>query len=404
MSTYRFTLGDQPQVDLAGCQGRVEIEVWAEHEASVETEASEPQISQEGNALLIRSVRGDMRLRLPAGTAVTLADQQGDVSIQGSGAVNLTGVSGDVRLHTIEGPITVQGAGALRLSYERNRRPQRHLSYDVQVRDVRSFEFDNVPGNLTTHTCGQVAGENVGGNCTIGEVGGELRLRNIGGNADINAVAGSLELRNIGGNAELREVGAVRRIGNVGGNLTLVNAVLAAEAPPERFAVGGNARIELPDQANLTIGALVGGSVKIPATGRSAGPGMITVVYGNGAAQLRLIAGGNVELHGGGTPQVSGKPWNHMGAEIGREMGRIGAELGRAGAEIGRAVAEAFSAGSDDRDRERSWQQVAERVRGAEDQPVTDDTREERLIILRMIAEKRISAEDGAALLDALRR
>src|SRR5206468_3321862 len=119
--------------------------------------------------------------------------------------------------------------------------------------------------------------------------------------------------------------------------LTLVDAPLAssfAAEHPVRIAVGGNARVELPEAPNLTIRAIVGGQVA-GAGIASRGSGMATLVYGEGAAQLSMIVGGNLELHGRATPRTVnsfGADWGEFGHELGkrgRELGRIGRKLGR---------------------------------------------------------------------------
>ena len=129
------------------------------------------------------------------------------------------------------------------------------------------------------------------------DLGGNVALGSVGGNCVIENISGAVRAKHVGGNADLRATGPILALGSIGGNLTLADAPLGQEAlsaPVSNISIGGNARIELPTQANLTIDAIVGGTIK----GRNVlnGPGMRTIVYGDGAARLRLTVGGNLTL------------------------------------------------------------------------------------------------------------
>jgi hypothetical protein len=386
MATQTFSTGATARIALTDCTGDLLIEAWDERSIAVEAEEGAAAPAQEGETLAIRGARGSLRLRVPGETAVT---------VQGQG--------GAVHLRNLYGAVVVDGAGSFRIegdgNWRRWLRAWRWNSHDVEVRNTGAVDIDYVIGNLTLSdvqsadaraiggnaTAQVVKGDlrlkNVGGSSTLEEVGGDLEVGNVGGNCEVRGVEGSLRITNVGGNADVRGAGAVLKLGNVGGNLTLNEARLSsafAAEQPVRVAVGGNARLELPDQPSLTINAVVGGSV----TGEgvsSHGGGMLTLVYGAGGGRLSLMAGGNLELRGGGAPQVSGMTgadWSELGHKFGRtgrELGRIGRELGREfggigrdmgrefgglgrelgrefadmGREIGRAMAEAFDARRD---------------------------------------------------------
>jgi hypothetical protein len=430
MATQSFPASNRPHIALADCAGDLLIEAWDETSIAIEAEEG-TTANQEGETLAIRGARGPLHLRVPGETAVRVQGQRGAV-----------------HLRNLYGAVVVDGAESFRIEgdgdWRRWLRAWRWDSHDVEVRNVGAVELDYVIGNLTLADVqsadaraiggnatvqgvkGDLGIKNVGGTSRIEEVGGNLEVGNIGGNCEVRGVEGNLSISNVGGNADVRGAGAVLKLGNIGGNLTLNEAQLSsafAAEQPVRVAVGGNARLELPDQPNLTIHAVVGGSV----TGEgvaSHGGNILTLVYGAGTSHLSLMAGGNLELRGGGAPQVTGmagQDWAELGREFGRhgrELGRIGRELGREfggvgrelgrefgglgrdlgrefadmGREIGRAFAEAFEARRADSPR-RERQASPER---------TAEMKEQRAAILRMIAEGRLSAEEGAALLRAL--
>jgi hypothetical protein len=431
MATQTYSTGTNPQITLADCEGDVLIEAWDERSIAVEAEEGAVAPSQEGETLAIRGARGHLHLRVPGETAVTVQGQRGGV-----------------HLRSLYGAALVDGAESFRIegdgNWRRWLRAWRWNSHDVEVRNVGAVDLDYVIGNLTltnvqsadaraiggNATAQGVKGDlrvrNVGGSSTLEEIGGDLEVGNVGGNCDVRGVDGSLRISNVGGNADVRGAGAVLTLGNVGGNLTLSEAPLAsafAAEQPVRVAVGGNAHLELPDEPNLAIHAVVGGSIKGEGVA-SHGGGMLTLVYGAGAGRLNVMAGGNLELRGGGTPQasgMSGADWSEMGRkfgrtgrelerigrELGREFGGVGRDLGREfgglgrelgrefadmGRELGRAIVEAFDARRDEsprRERSVSAERAAE-------------IKEQRATIVRMVAEKRITPEEGAALLRAL--
>jgi hypothetical protein len=420
MATQTFPTSATPHISLTDCAGDLIIEGWDERSIAVEADEGASAPVQEGETLTIRGARGPLRLRVPNETAVTVRGQ-----------------GGGVRLRNLYGAVLVDGAESFTIEgdgdWRRWLRRLRWDAHDVEVRNVGAVDIEYVIGNLGLADVGSadaraiggnatvrmVKGDlrikNVGGNGTIEEVGGDLEVGNIGGNCEVRGVDGKLSISNVGGNAEVRGAGSVLKLGNIGGNLTLHEAQLAsafAAEQPVRIAVGGSARLELPDQPDLTINVVAGGSV----TGEgvtSHGGAMLTLVYGAGSGRLSLLVGGNLDLYGGGSPQVKsmiGQNWGELGREFsrtGRELGRIGRELGHefgglgrelgrefadVGREIGRAMAEAF-------DTRRADTSRRERETGAER---AAEIKEQRATIVRMVAEGRITAEEAAALLRAL--
>ncbi len=140
---------------------------------------------------------------------------------------------------------------------------------------------------------------------------------------------------------------AALEVGSVGGDLELQATFPAGSHT--RLNVGGDASIELPENANLSIRAAVGGDV----TGQSVafeGGNMISLVYGDGAADLELSVGGDLELRGAGDPRssTSSSSWG----DFGKEMSELGREMGRLGQELGLEIAAAFQ--------EAGWSQGSE--------------------------------------------
>jgi hypothetical protein len=311
MQAETFSAGASPSVIITGCQGGLVIEMWDERSFAVEPAEMSQAVVREGDALVIHAARGDMRLRVPAATAIAVDHHQGDLRIET--------IDGSVRLRDIDGSAYIRGAATLtvephELLRERKRifgRPRR----DLEAREIGTAAIAQVDGSLTLVAArraavGPIGGSAtiravaedvrvgvVGGSCEIDQVGGTLELGNVGGSCRIESVAGSVSVGAIGGSAELRATGAIADLGSIGGSLTLTEARLAEGFLHERagqIAVGGSARIELPEAANLTIDAIVGGGVR--GRGTVGGPGMRRIVYGDGSARVRMSVGGSLTL------------------------------------------------------------------------------------------------------------
>jgi hypothetical protein len=310
MQAQTYPAGGSPRATITGCQGALTIEFWDQPHFAVEP-AAIGTISQENAALVIHEARGDLRLRVPAATELVIDNHQGDLRI--------ATVDGSIRLRDINGRVFVSGAAQLVIERDHLLRRRGWLPLrphrDVEVREIGVAEIaqvhDNlllvmaqraavgsVGGNATVRSiAGDLALGDIGGNCEVAQVGGALELGSVGGNSRLEHISGSVRTRHVGGSADLRSTGPIASLGNIGGNLTLANSPLGQEAiaaPVSSIAIGGSARIELPEQAALTIDAIVGGSIK----GRNVlnGPGMRTIVYGDGSAHLRLTVGGNLTL------------------------------------------------------------------------------------------------------------
>jgi hypothetical protein len=309
LQTQTFSTNASPNIRVSGCRGRLTIDTWDERAIEVEVDDLTRAATQDDNGLAIRDAIGELRLRVPTGATIAVTKHDGDVRIAAA--------AGAVRLRDIYGSVAIEAAESLAI--ERDEEPRRrqllhHVRRDVEVRDTRTVEIAAVPdhltldhvehaivgavgGNVTTRTiAGDLRVGSVGGSCSVDSVGGSLEIGSVGGACEVKHVAASLSVENVGGSASFSDVGAVLDIGSVGGNLNLAAAVLATERAT-RLSVGGSARIELPNRPNLTIRATVGGWMS-GANGTGYG-GVRTVVYGDGAAQLRLTVGGNLTLQGG---------------------------------------------------------------------------------------------------------
>jgi hypothetical protein len=423
MATQSFPAGEAPRIVLSNCSGDLEIEVWDERAIEVETDGAVNRLGQGEEALVIENADDDLRLRVPADAEVLAEDVAGDLTARGFRALNATNVGGDIEVEDIGGPVRLENVGcdvqvrtaaSLALAGGPGGDVQLHgvgaveieqVGGDLQVIDSQSVTVSNVggdceilgaeavrygniggdvriEGNARTAVAGGSAGGDVsiqaaasvqigdaGGDCEIRAVTGDLSLGSVGGDCEIDQADGTVRLGNVGGDASVQAQGIGVQIGNIGGDLHLASAFPPGSST--RVTVGGDAVIELPREANLNVRATVGGEVsgeRIVSTGG----GMFSAVYGEGAARLDMLIGGDLRLGGAGAPRSSTSSWSSW-SEFGEEMGRMGEELGREfsrmGEELGRELSGAFGAqgkyGGDKWTR-KIQKQVEERVRRAE--------------------------------------
>ena len=396
-----FPAGSEPKVIIAQIRGDLHVSVWDQPVIAIDADGRVNQLYQEGNALVIRGGSGDLGLHIPADAEIYVTNLKGDVSIHGVRRVELVDIGGDVELHDIGIGVDIEKIveavalkdlrGDLRVVNATALRSRGVIGADAFLSHVALVEMETVGNDLTlenveTAVVGNVGEDlhvdeivdalscgNIGNDCTVrsgspyeiavGNVGGDIQVSNaatvhigsIGSDGELNDVQGIVEVGNVGGDARFKGVGGNLQVGSIGGDGVLLGLNAALEVGSVggdlelqatfpvgshiRLNVGGDASIELPENANLSIRAAVGGDV----TGQSVtleGGNMISLVYGDGSADLELSVGGDLELRGAGNPRssTSSNSWG----DFGKEMSELGREMGRLGQELGREIAAAF--------------------------------------------------------------
>jgi hypothetical protein len=306
--------------------------------------------------------------------------------------------------------------------------------------------------------------ERVEGPVAVGTVHGSAELRNVGptaveqtfGNLGVRRVAGDLRAQTTKGNARVRQVEGALSLGQVDGNLVAegLQGGLAAErilgnarlGPPfapglaYRLSGNGNLKVRIPADASLRLALRAGGRVHsdVPGLVLEEGEGETRGVLGVGEASLEAQVGGRVSLQSL-EPEVSaeGLPldWvadlEGLGAQIEARVGEAMAEMEtrleeslghidseeirrqverateRTLREAGRATERVRRAAEREAERarlraeraERRWQRASGRRSSPRREPATD---EERMRVLRMVEEGKVTPEQAADLLAAL--
>lgn len=278
-----------------------------------------------------------------------------------------------------------------------------------------------VHGNATLRDVGSVALESAFGNLSAREIAGELQGQDLKGNVRIRQVEKVLTLDQVGGNLVAEELHGGLVVDQVRGNVRL-GPPFSPDAS-YRVSVAGNLTAFLPPDASVRLTLRAGGGVRSRISGLvlEESDGRLNGTLGGGEASLEMEAGGHVYLRGL-------EPAETMGLEVGLEdVGlQIEARIAEAMAEmetrleesLGRMDSEAIrrrvesatervrrkAEHAAERARmraeraERRWQRVSGR-RAPTREEVTG---EERLRVLRMVEEGKITPEQASELLSAL--
>jgi hypothetical protein len=353
----------------------------------------------ESPRILIASVGGDLRVTPLEGTAVQVLEPAETSS----------------QIHELEGGLELESRGDCVLRVPpRARLEVGMIGGDAIIHGVRGdLLLRSIGGDLRLEGVGQTAAELVGGDLSASQVEGSLMIDRVGGDARVERVGAELHLRSVGGDLRLREVqGATQATAGGDALLNLLPPVGSRSA----VRAGGDLRCALPAQASVRVQLFAGGDVRVAVRTEceEAGGGCL-VRLGAEEAELELRAGGDISLRSGEEGWV--RPEMDFGEAV---AASVGAELGQqmAGLEFklnGLSEHLPFDAGKLTRRLRQAVeraQRKAERARrraeavkglvpeaGLQDEPASE---EERMIVLRMLEQGRISVDQADSLLGAL--
>jgi hypothetical protein len=306
---------------------------------------------------------------------------------------------------------------------------------------------------------GVLRGKVVGGNARVRDVEGACTLEHVNGNLRVRDVDGDLQTETVRGNARVDDVRGQCVVKKVGGNLTFgevqggVTAKVGGNArvkPPfapgtsYQIKAGGNLDIHIPENASLSLALRAGGGVhtKIAGLTLEKADSKMTGTLGNGEASLEAKAGGSISLRGGGTadgppgefefdmdfmddlenigPMVEarvGEAMDKLQVRLEQGLGQIDSEklrikmeraaeksaraAERAAEEVRRAAErEAQKARMRAERSQRRWERASGQKSRPRPEPVSA---EEQLRVLRMVEQGKITPDQAADLLEAMK-
>jgi hypothetical protein len=399
--------GESPEIHIDS-HDRLAVKAWDQHQVRARSHDDSLALSQEGEQVTV-SADSPLNMRVPAGSTLMIHAHH-EAAIQG--------VQGHVRVI--------------------------HASSSLTLSDLAAVEVDLIGKDLN--------GRNIGGDLTARQVGRFANLIEIDGNLKIEFIGAHLNLKNAhgavaaeaGGNANLEldpQPGQEIRVRSKG--------VLTCRVPSDL-----NARVQLNSGGPI--------KVKIGESRQTIQEGVFEATYGEGAGLLALQANGPVSLFE--TAGEQGSPPFDFDFNLDMDLGNLGEQVGEQIASQMQMIEEQLEAQmaglsammegwnlspeNAERLQERTSEKIAraqEKIRRAQERasrkieqaqrraerkarkstsrtarqrafrrtssvdlggrrrtqsdPVSD---EERMMILNMLAEKKIGLEEAEALLAAL--
>jgi hypothetical protein len=392
----------------------------------VDGEAKDLDLEQEGETLTL-SAKEDCEITCPADSTLTIQACQENAKVDG--------VAGTIATETVHGNLT--------------------------IKDVGPTEFTRVDGNLFARDVGGILhGKTVGGNARVRDVQGECILEKVNVNLTAHDVEGDLQGETVGGNAHIDDVRGRCALKKISGNLAIYEVQdgvtvkqvdgNARVKPPfvpgatYRIVAGGNLDIRIPENASLRLALLAAGGVHSKVTGLTLEEtdGQMQGVLGNGEAVVEAQAGGSITL--GRKGSAEGPPGEFefdmdfmddldsigpmIEARVGEAMAKLEVHLEqglgqingeklrikieraaeksaraaeRAAEEVRRAAErEAQKARMRAERSQRRWERASGQKPHPRPEPVSE---EEQLRVLRMVEQGKITPEQAADLLGAMR-
>lgn len=351
----------------------LDVEGWDKSEIWIETDLNVQRIQHESDGLHLVFI-DDATIRLPSQSLLTIERAAGNARVRS--------IAGEVEIRTIEGNLAVQNANRVRV-------------------------------------------ERVNGNCLFQNIGGEMEIRTIAGTLKgkdflgrvlVDRVMGSADLSALHGGADVRSSGDIHV-----GFLTDTDAAVRLRSSGEitmNLPFGLDAEMRIRTDARLT--ELSIGERREKITHRKH-----TLLVGDGRRKFDLEAGGKIQI-------VAEKIEDREILKLFDELESLWEELGKENQARREARAAngapAANAGEDSDLTQEEMRAAEQRVQSALKQventlqslgyePKTNppaagpvygdipvDLTGERMIIMRLVSEKKISLEEADKLLEALER
>ena len=359
----KISVGSSPKIiaDLIG--GDVSVVGWEGNEVLIKADDEEMTLQHNGDEIRF-SCDDDVSLRVPKGSTLSFVSISGDAAIRG--------VSGDIRIGSIEG--------------------------DLSMRDVGNVSIDSIDSDFSLRSAR--------GNLYIKNAEGDVSLRDVDGNILIDSVADDLALRGARGDLKI----------NVGEDVVVY--LEPRDDGNYLVTAGDDILLVLPTTSNATV-HMQGDEIDVQWPGIQNDPDATqrTVVLGSGSAKITLTAGGDVRLTNQANAAESvdefgnfagmNFDWSGFGERISRQVQAATVRAAKSAEEATRRAerhAERHARRWGRTPPPGAWGDFGPKGMPTppgmpKSEPVAE---EERMAILKMLQEKKITAEQAEQLLQAL--
>jgi hypothetical protein len=366
--------GTSPKIKVETIYGNLSVVGWDSSDILIKGNDEEMHLEHTGNEVLL-SCTSDLSLRVPKNASFEFVLIGGDASIRG--------VAGTIELKEANG--------------------------DLSIRDVGSLSIGSVRADLSLR--------GAKGNLHVKNAYGDVSIRDVEGDVTLESVADDLALRGARGNIKV----------NVGEDV-----VVYLEPKVDgtySITAGDDILLVLLPNANVTL-SLQGDEIDVdwPGVENQEDVRQRVLVLGDGSAQIMLSAGGNARVtnkaDAGESAEEFGNfaglnfDWSGFGEMISRKVERAACQAARRAEEAARRAEKLAgeAARRAERHAERharrwkatagvgrwNWDFNSQNIPTPPAPPSEPVAEEERMAILKMLQEKKITSQQAEQLLNAL--
>ncbi|HSR47453.1 MAG TPA: hypothetical protein VLL77_05640 [Anaerolineales bacterium] len=342
------------------------------------------------------------KVDLKPGARVRIASIGGDLRLTGSDTNRLeaqAGRRGGLRVKTRDDVVEVISASGCLVFLPAGCPVEiGTIGGDGRITDMTAaVRVGSVGGDLRLRRLNEIAIDTAGGDLMAQRVRGRIHVRSLGGDAVLDRIEGDVSLESVGGDVRVRSlVGSIQA--TAGGDIGM--SLAPAPGTRSQATARGDLTCRMPADASARVDVTCGGALRIgigDATGAEAGT--TTVVLGAGEADVELRAAGDLALLGAlevDSSDLADSITSQVESALQEAEMEIEAEFGEGTLgtrEIGEQVRRAL---------DRALRPTRTRGAAALEAEPAADLSAERALILKMVADGRISAAEAEALFRAL--
>jgi hypothetical protein len=365
-------VGSAGKVRVTAAPGDLRVTGWEHDEISARTDGDVLDLVLSGEEVTV-ACDGDLILSVPRRISLDIEAVSGDADVRE--------LPGGVAIREIEGDLALRMVGATAVGT---------VMGDMEARESGTLTVDNLHADLSVR-----GGK---GDLSVKSVDGDVSLHEMQGNVSLDSVSGDLYVRGVNGNL------------NVHVEEDAVLYLQPAEGRAVSVFAEGDILLHMSARASASLTLSAGDAddirVEMPGVPKRDGSNPRSVILGNGGAAINLKAEGDVMVTSRESEWASAAEFDFGGSwplpdDFSERINRrVQEATGRAQRHAEAAMRRAEENMRRQQGRRFSFNWSA--GRGPSGPPVEPVSDAERMAILKMLQDKKITSEDAEKLLSAL--
>ncbi len=266
-----------------------------------------------GANLTMNQAHGDARIKSINGR-VHLGDMSGDLAVRHVGEISLNSHTGDVSIKHVAGDLSVATINGDFTLHDAHNIQIDNVAGDLSVRGIQgNAMIGNTSGDVSIESAqGNIAIGNSSGDVSVASVQGNVAIGDTGSDLSVSGVQGNVTLGSTGGDASLQGVHGQVNTGHISGDLTAqavysITAEASGDATVALVNPVGNSTVKtsgditarFAPNANVSVNITSAASsitVSAPGGARTIEESTYVLKLGNGDVQMALDADGDVSV------------------------------------------------------------------------------------------------------------